>query len=66
MVFAMVSLGKTTLPSGANTHGFSTTQRIKEVAKSHNCNAAVGLRYNSHFTEGVLRVTAYGTACVVD
>ena len=41
------------------------TKRIIEVAKSNNCNAVIGLRYNSHFSEGVLRVTAYGTACVV-
>lgn len=44
----------------------SVIKRIKEMAKSRNCNAVVGLRFGSHFSENVLRVTAYGTACVVE
>lgn len=31
-----------------------------------NCNAIIGVRYNDHFTEGVLCVTAYGTACIIE
>lgn len=41
-------------------------KRIKEVAKNNGCNAIIGLRFISHFSEGVLRVTAYGTACIVN
>lgn len=42
------------------------TKRIKEMAFNKNCNAVIGVRYVSHFSENVLRVTAYGTACVIE
>lgn len=40
--------------------------RIKEIAMKNNCNAIIGIRFLSHLSEGVLRVTVYGTACVVE
>lgn len=40
--------------------------RIKEIAMKSNCNAIIGMRFLSHFSEDVLRVTVYGTACVVE
>ena len=42
------------------------TRRLIAKAKECNCNAVIGVRYNDHFTEGVLCVTAYGTACVIE
>lgn len=42
------------------------TNRLIAKAKECNCNAVVGVRYNDHFTEGVLCVTAYGTGCVIE
>lgn len=43
-----------------------TIKRIKEIAQQKGCNAIIGLRFNSHFSEKVLRVTAYGTACIIE
>lgn len=40
-------------------------KRLTEIVLDKKCNAVIGLRYNSHFSEGVLRGTAYGTACLV-
>lgn len=42
------------------------TNRLIAKAKECNCNAVIGVRYNDHFTEGVLCVTVYGTACVIE
>lgn len=41
------------------------SERLKDVARSINCNAIIGLRYNSLHTEGAIQVSAYGTACLV-
>jgi uncharacterized protein YbjQ (UPF0145 family) len=44
----------------------NATNRLIAKAKECDCNAVVGVRYNDHFTEGVLCVTAYGTGCVIE
>lgn len=44
----------------------NATNRLIAKAKECNCNAVVGVRYNDHFTEGVLCVTAYGTGCIIE
>ena len=42
------------------------SKRLMNVARRVNCNAVIGLRYNSLHTEGAIQVTAYGTACLVE
>ena len=44
----------------------SVIKRIKEMALNNQCNAVIGLRFISHFSENVLRITAYGTACIIE
>ena len=44
----------------------NATSRLIAKAIKCDCNAVVGVRYNDHFTEGVLCVTAYGTGCVIE
>ena len=48
------------------TNYISATNGLISKARECNCNAVIGVRYNDHFTEGVLCVTAYGTACVIE
>ena len=42
------------------------SKRLMNVVRNLNCNAVVGLRYNSVYSDEVIHVTAYGTACVVE
>lgn len=42
------------------------SKRLMSVVRSVNCNAVIGLRYNSLHTEGAIHVTAYGTACLIE
>jgi len=42
------------------------SERLMGFARNVNCNAIIGLRYNSLHTEGAIQVTAYGTACFVE
>ena len=44
----------------------NASKRLMNAARNQNCNAVVGLRYNSLFSDNVIHVTAYGTACVVE
>lgn len=44
----------------------NASNRLMDVARSINCNAIIGLRYNSVYSEEVIHVTAYGTACVIE
>ncbi len=42
------------------------SKRLINVVRGLNCNAVVGLRYNTVYSDEVVHVTAYGTACVVE
>lgn len=47
-------------------HYNKVLDRLIEKAIANNCNAIIGLRYNSDFLGNYLCLTAYGTACVVE
>lgn len=42
------------------------SKRLMNAVRNLNCNAVVGLRYNTIYSDEVIHVTAYGTACVVE
>lgn len=44
----------------------NASKRLVNVAINYKCNAVVGLRFNTVYSDGVIHVTAYGTACVVE
>lgn len=47
-------------------HYNKVLDRLIDKAKANNCNAIIGLRYNSDFLGNYLCLTAYGTACIVE
>ena len=54
------------LSENYETHYNKVLKRLIDKARANNCNAIIGLRYNSDYLENFLCLTAYGTACVVE
>ena len=42
------------------------SERLVFLATNYNCNAIVGLRFNTFYSDNVIHVAAYGTACKVE
>lgn len=42
------------------------SENLVKSAIDCNCNAVVGLRFNTVCSDGVVHVTAYGTACIIE